>query len=247
MKSINQNQEVEEFEKEDFKKCECGFINAENAKFCASCGIEIKKLDICEKGQTTRFCNQCGNEVLNRDCFCNKCGNKIVSEKILVERDIEENAFELNNLVNNLDKIKIKLGIRILSVISFLCFFMNFVKESAMGFGIQLNGFEMAFGKESEGFKMNIFVFFSIICCIITLCNVFQKGRVMKTVSLMSILSSICIFIYIITYEMYYGYDEWSSFVAVEHGFVVWAIIIINVTIGFLSGLMDKNEGKNTQ
>lgn len=240
----------------DFKKCECGFLNSKTAKFCASCGLEIKEQVFCEtKEQTIRFCNQCGNILSECDAFCNKCGNKIFKDFEIEDNGKNNGDYDVKYLLNGENIIKARLGIIVLSIISIICFFMTFVTESAMGFGISMNGFETAFGVifgsgadamiDSEDLAMNIFVFLSIFCCVFALFNVFQKGT-MRTVVGMNIVSAVCLLLYMVTYSLYYGYDEWSALVSIEHGFAVWAVIIINVVVAVLGWSLAAKESKCT-
>lgn len=243
--SVRQTVKDENIKNPDLKECECGFLNKIDAKFCACCGIKLEEQ---KEENTIMYCDQCGNHLSPKDVFCDECGNKILKD---VGID------DIKYLSNRVDIIRVRLGIKVLSIISIICFFMNFVTESAMGFGISMNGFEAAFGTvfgsgteamvDSEDLKVNIFVLFSLISCVTASITVFQSGNIMKTVAGMHITSAVCLILYMLTYSMYYGYDEWNALMSIEYGFGIWAVIIINVVIGVLAWFVSSKESEDTK
>ncbi|MBQ2613917.1 MAG: zinc ribbon domain-containing protein [Clostridia bacterium] len=236
------------------KICDCGFINKPNAKFCSSCGTELKEKEPEIEEPQIYFCDQCGNEIAKGDIFCNKCGNRVAGDEKQESGNAvsEEKSFDVKKMIEKYDAAKRKTFVKILSIVVLVCFLMPFVKESALGFDLSMNGVETAFGTffsesardmaDSEDIPANVFVLLSLVSCGIALLYCCQLEDLSKEIGGFHIASAVLLIIYMISYSAYYGETEWDFLVSVEHGFAVWAIILINAVAGIIAWVSASKE-----
>lgn len=246
-KTLGINEEITSTESPvgENKICECGFENTSNANYCAKCGKQLEKKQTEES--TVQYCNECGNKVEKGAAFCNACGKEIL-------KDIRIEPSPMPPITEN--NINIMIILKILTCVSLISFFMTFVTETAFGMKISMNGFEAALGTffsselrqivNSEELAPNFFVVVSLACCVLSLFYTWQKGTNIKDAFIFNIVSAVSLILYMITYEKYYGGNDYAPVVSTTFGFAVWAIIIINAVCAVLvrSGSVNNTETK---
>ncbi|OQR12161.1 zinc-ribbon domain-containing protein, partial [Ligilactobacillus salivarius] len=59
----------------------CGYLNAENTKFCENCGADLIEAKVPEPGKT-KECKNCGYLNAENTKFCENCGADLTEPKI---------------------------------------------------------------------------------------------------------------------------------------------------------------------
>lgn len=79
-------------------RCNCGFDNNNNSKFCSRCGSDLSKSNMNSSSSSQVFnCSSCGTEVLNGSKFCPRCGYRFENDNKVVVTKNNDNTFDSSN------------------------------------------------------------------------------------------------------------------------------------------------------